>query len=68
MVAGGLDPLEERRAVPRGERMYGKDRRDHAYNAATLRSRSVQGIQQQTALAIRSFIAASERRRLKRKR
>ena len=39
---------------------------DYLFASATLRSCSVQGMQQQTALAIRSVIPASVKRRLKR--
>ena len=40
---------------------------DYPQASATLRSRSVAGLQQQTALAMRSVIVAIEKRRLKRK-
>ena len=40
---------------------------DYPQASANLRSRSVQGMQQQTALAIRSVISTIEKLRLKRK-
>lgn len=48
------------------EKIY-KTYRDYPWASASPRSRSVQGVQQQTALAIRSVIAIIEKRRLKRK-
>jgi len=60
---------QAQKACPRGDQsiICIKIPLDYPETSATLRSRSVQGIQQQTALAIRSVIAASEKRLLKRK-